>query len=168
MDIPKSLNWKRVSVIVCKLLLLISVFGGTLYYSPLIYKKIKNTIQEEYTIGSKVIMIDSVPIQVEIADTYQKRTLGLSGRTKLAPGRGMFFEFEESDMYAIWMKDMKFNIDILWFDEEGKIIFIKENVSPNTYPETFKPTIPAKYVLEVPAGFVSKHHIQKGNNVDFY
>ena len=62
---------------------------------------------------------------------------GLSGRVSLPSNQGMLFNFKEIDRHCIWMKDMKFNIDIAWLDASAKVIDVKENVSPDTYPESF-------------------------------
>jgi uncharacterized membrane protein (UPF0127 family) len=51
----------------------------------------------------------------------------------------------------------------LWIDEAGKIVYIEKSLSPDTYPKTFTPTSPAKYVLELPAGFSQSENIQVGD-----
>ena len=60
------------------------------------------------------------------------------------------------------MKEMNFPIDIIWLDENLKIVAIKENAMTESYPEVFTPSTPARYVLEVPAGFVQKNKISVG------
>lgn len=87
---------------------------------------------------------------------------GLSDRPILAENSGLFFIFPYSDTHGIWMKEMNFPIDIIWLDENYQIVAVKENAAPDSYPEVFKPTTPALYVLEVPAGFVQKHKISVG------
>lgn len=111
------------------------------------------------------LKIGDTTVQVEIADTLITRTQGLSGRTGLLPGTGMFFVFDTDDVYGIWMKDMNFGLDILWFDENLKIVHIEENVSPETYPKVFYSATPALYVLEVNQGFVKEHKINIGDDV---
>lgn len=106
-------------------------------------------------------------IEIELAQTPAERTRGLSGRKSLAPDHGMLFIFEKSGIYGFWMPDMLFSIDILWIDEEKKIVHIEKNVSPDSYPKIFTPTVAAKYVLEVPAGFSDENKIVVGNTVVF-
>ncbi len=60
------------------------------------------------------------------------------------------------------MKDMKFPIDIVWLDGQGKILNIKPNVSPSTYPDIFFPTENNLFVLEFNAGFAEKNHLVIG------
>jgi len=64
----------------------------------------------------------------------------------------MLFVFENPGIHGIWMKDMKFPIDIIWLDKDMSVISKELNVSPDTYPQVFYPSREAYYVLEVKAG----------------
>lgn len=87
----------------------------------------------------------------EIADSNEERTRGLSGRTSV-PEDGLLFVFPEAGRPGFWMKDMQFAIDIIWLLDTGEIVGIEHSVSPDTYPQLFYPSVPVRYVLEVPAG----------------
>jgi len=67
--------------------------------------------------------------------------------------------------HSIWMKDMNYAIDILWVAQEGNIVHIEENVSPDTFPTSFSSPTPAWYVVEATAGFVSTHGIELGDEL---
>jgi len=102
-------------------------------------------------------------ITVEIADTESERHHGLSGRLSLAQGHGMLFIFPTSNEYAFWMPDMYFAIDMIWLNDAKRVVYIKENATPDSYPETFAPNMPARFVLEVPAGYAKAHGIVVGS-----
>ncbi|MDZ4225999.1 MAG: DUF192 domain-containing protein, partial [Patescibacteria group bacterium] len=88
-------------------------------------------------------------------------------RTSLAEGEGMLFVFEEQGAHGIWMKDMQFAIDIVWASRNGTIITIAERVAPDTYPQSFyASSAEARYVLEVPAGFVARAGIKEGMTLE--
>jgi uncharacterized membrane protein (UPF0127 family) len=125
------------------------------------FKQSVSNIEE----SSAVLNLSGNEISVEIVDTEELRTKGLGGREILEDNTGMFFVFNYSDKYGIWMKDMKFAIDILWIDEDGIIVDIKENISPETYPEVFYPSVKARYVLEVNEGFVKEKGVGVGETV---
>lgn len=110
--------------------------------------------------GQLKARLGDVLINLEVADTPAERALGLSGRASLAPDQGMMFVFPNAGQWGIWMKDMKFPLDIIWLDEQKEIVHIEENVLPETYPKVFTPLVPAKYVLEVNAGFVKSQGIK--------
>jgi uncharacterized membrane protein (UPF0127 family) len=84
----------------------------------------------------------------EVVDTEAAREQGLGGRDTIPSNYGMLFVFPQSGDYGFWMKDMLVSIDILWLDEDGTILGIEEAVSPLTYPDTFYPPKPVRYVLE--------------------
>lgn len=77
----------------------------------------------------------------------------------------MLFVFDEPGHYAFWMKDMRFPIDIIWAGPDGRVVHIEENLSPETYPNSFSSALPAQYVLEVPAGFAQAHAVQLGSTL---
>lgn len=118
------------------------------------------------TAGLPVISVGGTPVTVFIADTEEERGRGLSGREALPPTQGMLFIFQEDAPYRIWMKDMLFPIDILWIDSGGVIVEIKRDVSPSTYPDTFGPPVPVRYILEVPAGFSEQYNVEIGTKVE--
>lgn len=111
-----------------------------------------------------VVYIHDQPITVEIADTDASRVQGLSGRQSLLPNHGMLFVFGHDGFFSFWMKDMHFPIDMVWVSAVGNIVYMQENISPNTYPQSFVSTTSARYVLELPAHYVSEHHVKVGDN----
>lgn len=113
----------------------------------------------------KQARINNSTIEIEVADTSEERSKGLSGRESLSKNRGLLFIYPEPDFYGIWMKDMKFSIDVIWFDENYRVIDIVQGVRPESFPKTFKPPAPAKYVLEVNAGFTSEYEIKIGDTL---
>lgn len=104
--------------------------------------------------------------RLERADIDEKRTKGLSDRDSLAEQTGMLFVFDQSQEACIWMKDMRFKIDIIWLDEAKKIIKIGQDVSPDTYPMSFcaKNT---KYVIELNSGDAAKLQLEPGTPLVF-
>ncbi len=89
---------------------------------------------------------------VTVADTNETRRQGLSDSAPLAADRGMLFIFERDGRHGIWMKDMRFALDIIWISRFGAVVHIERSVHPDTYPRAFTPDKPAKYVLEISAG----------------
>lgn len=124
-------------------------------------------LQSPRTSGQKegIIRIGENEIRVEIADNDEERSMGLSDRGALLPGYGMLFVFDTPGSYGFWMKNMKFPIDIIWIDENSRIIGIEKSVQPETYPNVFYPPSPVKYVLELPAGFADLHKINAGSMI---
>jgi uncharacterized membrane protein (UPF0127 family) len=61
------------------------------------------------------------------------------------------------------MKDMKFPIDMIWFDEKKQVVHVEESAQPDSYPESFCPPVDAKYILEVPAGSARAWSLASGD-----
>lgn len=101
------------------------------------------------------VAINGRVVTVEIADTQEKRSEGLMYRNYLPPVRGMLFVFPREGSYSFWMKNTKIPLDIIWIDENLKIVHIEDNVKPClelVCPKYSSPT-KAKYVLETNANW---------------
>lgn len=105
---------------------------------------------------TKDISAGETQVRAEVVESGADKAKGLSGRNCLNPDSGMLFMYELSGDYCYWMKDMNFSIDMIWLDDEKRIVTIQDSVAPETYPQSFCPDKPARYVLEVPAGFAAR------------
>ena len=112
------------------------------------------------------VKIDGVVLEVQIADTDPRRARGLMFQEQLPLDEGMLLVFDDVNKRSIWMLNMQFPLDVIWIDDNSKVVFIEKNVPPcKTALETV--TCPsykggskdAKYVLEVTAGFVEEFKI---------
>ena len=117
------------------------------------YAKESNVGLANSGLEEKTLTVGATTLQVEIAQTTEQKITGLSYRPSLAEGRGMLFIFDTDGEHGIWMKDMQFPIDIIWIDAAMKVVHIEQAVAPDTYPQVFASPTPARYVLEVPAGY---------------
>lgn len=121
---------------------------------------IKNSILKNTTVTFKNTVVNA-----DVSDTEILREKGLSGRPALSDGTGMWFVYQNDGIYSYWMPDMHFPIDIIWFDKNLQVVYIQENATPESYPHVFAPNAPARYVLEVPSGFVRKNGVILGDKV---
>lgn len=110
-----------------------------------------------------IVYIDDLAITVTIADEPDEWQRGLSGVTELSEREGKLFIFDEEDFYSIWMRGMLIPIDIVWINNEFEIVHIEERVDPDTFPESFVPDEPARFVLEVNAFFTESYKISEGD-----
>jgi uncharacterized membrane protein (UPF0127 family) len=115
----------------------------------------------------KAVRVGGKDFYVEVASTNLELTRGLSLHLPLTNDQGMLFIFKKDGFYGIWMKDMLFPIDILWIDSNLKVVDVKKDVLPETYPKVFYPKTKNLYVLEIPAGQVDVLKIEIGDVVKF-
>jgi len=119
----------------------------------------------EFPMGT--IKVDDIPLQVMIADTEPRRVRGLMFEDQLPYDQGMIFVFEDSGLYSLWMLNMQFSLDMIWFDQDGKVVHIEKDVPPCktaleiTTCQSIVPNEEAVYVLEVTSGFVDQNNITK-------
>ena len=118
------------------------------------------------------IKIDDIPLQVQIADTEPRKIRGLMFQNPLPYDQGMIFVFEQPGVYSLWMLNMQFSLDMIWFDAQGNIVHIEKDVPPcKTALETMtcQSIIPdghAMYILEVTSGFIEKYNITKDSKLE--
>ncbi len=117
--------------------------------------------------NTKIIFENNKEISVEIADSYAERENGLMFRKNLDKDKGMFFIFEDSAIRNFWMKNTYIPLDIIFIDENFAIVNIAENAQPciNEPCQTYSSLKPAKYVLEVNAGFSEENGIREGEKI---
>ncbi|MCG8590021.1 MAG: DUF192 domain-containing protein [Proteobacteria bacterium] len=112
------------------------------------------------------VSVQAARIAVEIADTREEQSLGLGQRDELAWGRGMLFVYPEPGFPGFWMKDMRFDIDIVWI-RDGHVVGIQHQVRhlPTGPGPIYRPPELTDTVLEVPAGTAAAHGWRRGDRV---
>jgi len=127
--------------------------------------------QVDFPIGT--IKIDDIVLSVKIADTDANMARGLMFEEKLPYDKGMLFVFDKPETRSMWMLNMQFNIDVIWFDGNGNVVSIDRNVPPcMTTVEIFVckengvSSDNAQYVLEVTAGFVDEFEITENSKLE--
>ncbi|MCV0430316.1 DUF192 domain-containing protein [Nitrosopumilus sp.] len=111
------------------------------------------------------ILVDDVALEVQIADSEPRRVRGLMFQDQLPYDQGMIFVFDEPGLYSLWMLNMQFPLDMIWFDQDGSVVHIEKNVPPCktaleiTTCQSVVPENEASFVLEVTSGFVDQNNI---------
>lgn len=106
---------------------------------------------------------ETLTVRVEIARTPEEQSKGLMGRTELPEGAGMLFVFAEERPLSFWMKNTLIPLDILFFTAEGGFVS-SATMTPCTedFCPSYSSQAPARFALEVPAGFLSSHKVGRG------
>ncbi len=108
-------------------------------------------------------------LQTEVMVKDEDRQMGLMFRPSLAEDHGMLFVFEHLGFHRIWMKNCKFPIDILWLDENKKVVHLAEGVPPcreDQCPD-YGPLQRAAYVVELNAGQARRENAVIGSVLGF-
>ncbi len=150
-DAKKNLSFKHI-------ITLILVF---LFVIFLVYLKTR-----EYILPKATVQFANETLQIEIAETPASRTRGLGFHKPLQENEGMLFLFPVADRYPFWMKDMKFPIDIIWFNQ-GRVVDIAPNVPISVTKDLplYTSRLPYQSALELKAGFSERHGVKIGDPI---
>lgn len=105
-------------------------------------------------------------LNVEVAETPKERERGLMGRTALPTGSGMLFLMEKNEPQGFWMKNTPMALDIFFANADSQIVRVAKNTTPYS-TEQVKSRAPAKFVVEVPAGYADRRGIVAGDRIRF-
>jgi uncharacterized membrane protein (UPF0127 family) len=102
--------------------------------------------------------------RVEVANDDVSREYGLMNRKHMAPNDGMLFDFLSPEMVTFWMKDTYIPLDMLFVDEDGKILNIKHNATPFSLLP-IPSAGPIRAVVEINGGRAKQLGIEPGQTV---
>lgn len=117
------------------------------------------------------IAINNHSISTEIAETPAERQRWLTFRSEEMPlSSALLLVYDKADLFSLWLLNIQFNLDLIWLDGAGNIVYIKQDAAPcrNTLDAvqcTYKNTIPARYVLAATTGFINYHNITKNSKI---
>jgi len=105
--------------------------------------------------------------KIEIPKTQEEMIQGLMFREYLPENEGMLFIFGFSERHSFWMKNTLMPLDMIWLDEELKVVYIQTAVPCTEEPCTiYAPNTSALYTLEINAGLSQQRNINIGNQAE--
>jgi len=123
------------------------------------------------TAKTAVIGIKELRVAVEVADSLEQRSKGLSGRKRLGKNSGMLFIFPQEGNHAFWMKGCYLDLDLAFLDSAGsvlKVLTMKKQAPnvPDYVLRAYEPGTPrVKYALEMNEGWFGKNGIKAGEKL---
>lgn len=105
-------------------------------------------------------------VEVAVADDDESRSEGLMDVFELPRDAGMLFIFEDESPRSFWMANTPLSLDILFVNSEMEIIRIHRNTAPYSQDNILSDG-PARYTIEVNAGYTQRHDIMEGMSVRF-
>ena len=149
----------KIAVIIPVLVAAVTIGSLGLVFIP---QEIKNK-QIDFAEGT--IRIDDDVIKVEIAESRADKQRWLMFREERLPlNSAMILIYEKSDLYAMWLLNIEYNLDLIWINEDGNIVYMVKDAEPcnNTFDAascTYKNTKAAKYIIAATSGFIEEHDI---------
>jgi uncharacterized protein len=118
------------------------------------------------------VRINHDVINVEVAKSSAEKERWLMFRHEKMPfNSAMILVFDKPDLYSMWLLNIGYNLDLIWFDENGDVVYMVKDVPPckSTFDMadcTYKNTKPAKYVIAATSGFIDKHRVNKDSRMN--
>jgi uncharacterized protein len=105
-------------------------------------------------------------VDIELAQNESQQQLGLMYRDTLAENQGMLFVFDNEEARSFWMKNTILSLDMVFVNARNEIVTIHKYTTPYS-EETYQSTKPAKYVIELNAGYTDKRKISVGDRISW-
>ena len=102
--------------------------------------------------------------RVEVARTADERAQGLQHRERLEADAGMLFDFGVVEPVAMWMKNTRIPLDMVFIDDGGRVVRVAENTVPFSLA-SIPSGAPVLAVLELNAGMARRLGLKPGDRV---
>ena len=99
-------------------------------------------------------------IQVQLAQNFEQRQIGLMWRKEMPQNEGMLFVFEQPAMQCFWMRNTLLPLTAAFVSDDGSIVNLADMKPMND--DSHCSTKPVRFVLEMNQGWFAKRNIQAG------
>ena len=106
---------------------------------------------------------------LEIAASPAEKKKGYMFREEVGPHEGMLFLFDATERHSIWMKNCLVSLDIIWLDEEFRVLEIASDQQPCPKQGECRgivPLRPGRYVLEVAGGVAAREGLKPSDRLE--
>lgn len=118
--------------------------------------------------GQSLARINGREIELIVAKNERQSRKGLSGRKRLSSRQGMVFKVKPPARQLVWMKDMRFPLDILWISKD-RVVEVSTDVPVKTkgYWTIVQSSATIDSIIEIGAGTVREWGLVPGQRVDW-
>jgi uncharacterized membrane protein (UPF0127 family) len=120
----------------------------------------------------RTIKIDNKIMKVEVANSNIDRERWLMFRDeKLNPDSGLLLIYDKPDLYSMWLINIRYPLDLLWFDQAGHLVYTVKNAQPcsNILDQSscsYKNINPAKFIFAASSGFIQRNNITDNSRLE--
>ncbi|MBK5294198.1 MAG: DUF192 domain-containing protein [Acidobacteriia bacterium] len=119
----------------------------------------------------EAVLPNGQKIQCEVMIRSEDMARGMMFRDSLEADRGMLFHHAAAGQYPYWMFQCKIALDIIWMDQNKRIVEMSPNTPPCTGAAETCPSYGghavARTVLEMQAGSIARHGLKVGDRIEF-
>lgn len=107
------------------------------------------------------IHISGHPVKVKVAANEETKQIGFMKSNEPSGNNGILFVYDTEDILRFWMKNVEFPLDIIFFDskmdEVDRLTMSKYKGEPDNHLKVYMPEKPARFAVELPAGWCNKN-----------
>lgn len=113
---------------------------------------------------TRPIRVGAVPLTVYLADTPERRELGLMHVRSLPDDRGMLFIYPDAKRHSFWMRNTFVPLSLAYIRDDGTI---DQLVDMEPHDERPHPSVGSvRFVLEVRQGWFREHQVAVGDRLE--
>ena len=104
---------------------------------------------------------------VKIAESYEEQYTGLSDTQTLRNGTGMLFVYDQEERRTFVMREMNYPLDIVFIGADERINRVAQAPAPgpNEDGNDIQRSGSAKWILEVPRGWMAARNVTEGDRI---
>jgi hypothetical protein len=122
-----------------------------------------NEAEQPQRLPTATLRVGDIALVVEVAKGRDEQAKGMMFRRRLGPDEAMFFVFDRQTNLAFWMKNTSVDLDLAYVAADGRIVQTERMKAFDT--SLVYSREPARFALEVPAGWLEAHGIEVGAQV---
>ena len=112
------------------------------------------------------IYISGNPVKVKVAANEETKQAGFMNSDEPSGDNGMLFVYDIDSILRFWMKNVKFPLDIIFFnsdmEEVDRLNMTEYKGEPDNQLKIYMPKKPARFAVELPSGWCDKNLKDKG------
>lgn len=106
---------------------------------------------------------ETLAVDVDLADSFWSRFRGLMFRGNFESGEAILFDIPEARKFSIHTFFVFFPIDLVYLDENLKVVDIEEELAPWRF---YSPEVKSRYLIELPGGIISDFEVRLGDKIN--
>jgi len=119
----------------------------------------------------QVTLPNGAHINAEVMIHPDDMARGMMFRDALPDGEGMLFIHPRPGRYGYWMYNVRIPLDIIWMDDERRIVEIAAETPPclgeASQCPSYGGTMDSQFVLELGGGQAARHGLKPGDRIAF-
>lgn len=108
--------------------------------------------------------INGTDYTLAVADDKYEGLRGIAHVNMVDENQGMIYVYNRTDILPHSTVGMEFNLDIVWLNKDGQVVYLETDVEPGT--EEVIPDAKAKYVLELAPNSIRNTNLRTGNTIE--